>query len=131
MKAEDFPRWHNLAKQFLGAEFFQDIMDSQGAKSANSVSYPAVNVYQGKSEIIVVVDLPGVEEFRMVDLKVEGEQLTISGNVPSTYQGYEAVIMERKHGTFSKTISLGVPVARKYSHARYRRGVLELRYPKL
>lgn len=130
MKAEDFPRWHNLAKQFLGAEFFQDIMDSQGAKSANS-SYPAVDVYQRTNEIIIVVDLPGVEEFRMVDFKIEGEQLTISGNVPASYQGYEAVNTERKNGPFTKTISLGVPVARKYSHARYRRGVLELRYPKL
>lgn len=130
MKAEDFPRWHNLAKQFLGAEFFQDIMDSQGAKSTNS-SYPAVDVYQGKSEVIIVIDLPGVEEFRMVDLKIEGEQLSISGSVPTPYQGYEAIITERKNGSFSKTISLGVPVARKYSHARYRRGVLELRYPKL
>ncbi|SFX68352.1 HSP20 family protein [Thermoactinomyces sp. DSM 45891] len=129
MKTEDFSRWQQLAKQFLGDEFFQDIVGSQGSKASSS--YPAVDVYQGKNEVIVLVNLPGVEEFRAVDIKVEGDQLTISGNVAESYGDHEVIISERKQGPFSKTVSLGAPVARKYKHARYRRGVLELRYPKL
>lgn len=126
MDFENFPRWQNLAKQFLGADFFNDIMESKRGSS-----FPPVDVYQGNHEVIVAIDLPGVEEFRSVDLRVEGDQLHISGTIPSPYHGFSVTLSERKQGEFHKQVSLGAYVARKYSSVRYRRGVLEVRYPKI
>lgn len=118
-------RWNQLARQFLGDDFFEDILEAAEHKG------PVADVYHGKNEVIVVVDLPGMENIHSLEMKVEGETLWLSGQFPSPYHGYRLAFAERSRGEFQKKIDLGVPVSKKVTSARYRRGVLEIRFPKL
>ncbi|MBA4495414.1 Hsp20/alpha crystallin family protein [Paenactinomyces guangxiensis] len=121
----DYSRWNQLARQFLGEDFFADIMSS-----AVGEKEPCADVYQGKNEVIVVIDLPGVEDINSLEISVEGETMWIKGYFPTPYQAYQQTLAERKSGEFQKAISLGAPVSKQYSSARYRRGILEIRFPK-
>lgn len=116
--------WHELARQFLGDDFFEEM------QTAVHKEEPAADVYHGENEVIVVVNLPGLESVHALDLKIEGENLIIQGDYPSPYSGYRTIISERKKGSFKKVIPLKAQVFKKYTHARYRRGVLEIRFPK-
>lgn len=121
----DFSKWYQLARQFLGEDFFKEMTNESFNKT------PYADVYEGKNEVIVVMDLPGMENINSLDIRIEGETLLIKGYVPSPYQSYRTISTERKSGEFQKTISLGTPVSPKFSSARYRKGVLEIRFPRL
>lgn len=117
--------WHELARQFLGDDFFEEIQTSVNKEE------PAADVYHGQNEVIVVINLPGLENVHSLELRIEGENLWLQGDFPTPYQGYRTILSERKKGRFQKVIPLGTFVSKKYTHARYRRGVLEIRFPKI
>ncbi|MFC7442468.1 Hsp20/alpha crystallin family protein [Laceyella putida] len=118
--------WNQLARQFLGDDFFEDIL-----AAAEEHKGPVADVYHGKNEVIVVVDLPGMENIQSLEMKVEDNTLWLTGRFPSPYNGYRLAHAERSQGEFQKMIPLGAPVSKNYTSARYRRGVLEIRFNKL
>lgn len=126
-KSPDFMRWHQIAKDFLGEEFFSDIQQNMKSQEGKG---PKADVYHGANEVVVAIDLPGIENVNSIELKVEGDVLWIKGYFPSPYQSYQTTLVERKRGEFQKSIPLGATVSRKYT-ARYTRGVLELRFPRI
>ena len=123
----NFSEVHELARAFLGDDFFQEM---GRITSSASPSDPAADVYQSHNEIIVVVNLPGMENIHTIEISVENTDLKLRGVLESPYQAYEATLMERKRGVFERVIPLGVKVEPKYQSARYKKGVLELRYQK-
>nr|WP_224749812.1 Hsp20/alpha crystallin family protein [Polycladospora coralii] len=92
---------------------------------------PYVDVYHLNNEVIVVIDLPGMDNIQNIELKIEGDQLTITGRLNTPYQGFSAILQERRRGEFQKIIPLGVAVEKRYNSARYRKGVLEIRFSKV
>jgi HSP20 family protein len=56
----DFSHIHELARAFLGDDFFQE-MSNLSSASAPSTE-PAVDVYHSNNEVIVVINLPGMEK---------------------------------------------------------------------
>jgi len=127
MKNQKAPmqRWHTLARQFLGEDFFEEVMTGIKKKE------PAVDVYHGSHEVVVVVDLPGIVDVNSIQLRVEGDTLHIQGAIPAPYQGFRTYVSERTKGAFEKSIQLGAIVSKANASARYRRGVLEIRFPKV
>ncbi|WP_164491590.1 Hsp20/alpha crystallin family protein [Staphylospora marina] len=117
--------WQELVKRFLGEDFFEDVVEAATRQD------PKTDVYHGPGEVIVVMDLPGLENVKSLKIKVEGEQLRVTGRLPSPYEGYQIRMVERKAGEFEKVIPLGATVSSKRVIARYRRGVLELRFRKI
>jgi HSP20 family protein len=120
----EFAKWNHLVRHFLGEDFFEDIVGAVRKQE------PLTDVYHGKREVIVVVDLPGLERVEAVKMQVEGDTLHLRGEFPTPYRGYEVQIAERKKGEFHKQIPLGTTVSRNSSTMRYRKGVLEIRFPK-
>lgn len=119
-------RWNDVARQFLGDDFFSGF--TNGAEEKNG---PSADVYHNEHEVIVLVDLPGVENIQGLEMSVQDEKLRLKGSFASPYQGYELKSSERKKGEFEKVISLGTHVSSKYTSAQYRKGVLELRFPRI
>ncbi|MXQ55574.1 Hsp20/alpha crystallin family protein [Shimazuella alba] len=126
MKKHNFSQVHELAKAFLGEDFFNEM----GQISSSPPSEPIADVYHSRNEVIVVINLPGMENIHTVDFQVEDTDLKIKGSFESPYEAYESSLMERKRGVFERTIPLRDKVFQKYSSARYKKGVLELRYRK-
>ncbi|SFI57620.1 Hsp20/alpha crystallin family protein [Thermoflavimicrobium dichotomicum] len=119
-------RWNQLARMFLGDDFFEEMISVK-----NNTTLPNADVYHTKTEVIAVIDLPGIEDIKSIDVQIEGDKLVIKGAVTSPYQAYQVLLNERMKGSFQKVIPLGTMVSNKQPFARYRKGVLEIRIPKL
>lgn len=118
-------KWSQLARQFFGEDFWSDVM------GAIPDSVPKADVYHTRNEVIVLVDLPGIEDINQLELRIDGQQLLIKGTIPSRYDQLKVAVSERPKGEFERSIPLGAWVTRRNGSARYRRGVLEVRLPKV
>ncbi|WP_044641070.1 Hsp20/alpha crystallin family protein [Risungbinella massiliensis] len=128
MKIQDnhFARWNQLARSFLGDDFFESITDQNRTAEVE----PKVDVYHSKQEVIVILNLPGVEDMRSMQFEFDRTMLTIYGVIPNPYHGYSPFTQQCPRGEFRKEIELGAEVEPKSKTIRYRRGVVEVRFSK-
>ena len=93
-------------------------------------SFPSVDVLEAESEIIVRADLPGMVR---EDIELYGAPnfLVIRGTKPSTREEGACLRLERAFGPFQRLVVLPASVDPARIRARYDRGVLEARLPKV
>ena len=99
---------------------------------ASTVSrQPAVNVAVGSDSIHVTAELPG-GDLKKIDVSVEGNTLTLRGELPAEELGEGEVVhrRERVHGKFVRVLDMPVPVNAKKATATFRDGILEIVLPK-
>ena|SRR5258706_15044027 len=92
---------------------------------------PAVDLIENGNNFVVKAELPGFNPDN-VDIRIEGNTLTLRGNVQEekkTDEG-EYHVRERRQSSFSRTISLPVPVDADKAKAEYDNGILTLTLPK-
>jgi len=91
----------------------------------------AVDMYQTDEDVIVKASLPGVKP-EDIHVTVNDNVLTISGEVKQEEEVKNAVyhLRERRYGTYSRSITLPVPVQVDKAKAEYENGVLTLTLPK-
>src|SRR5690606_31520176 len=90
-----------------------------------------VDVHHARNEVIVLIDLPGMDDMSQVQLRTDGQHLWIKGKIPSRFDRLDVSVSERPKGEFQRSVPLGAWVTRHRASARYRRGVLEVRLPKV
>ena len=92
---------------------------------------PAVDVYETTDQVVVSVELPGIDP-KQVDVTVEDSTLTISGQrsfeQQTEEQNYRRV--ERRYGSFSRSIRLPQTADAEGITARSEQGVLTIEVPK-
>ena len=88
-----------------------------------------LDVYTTPQEIVVVASLPGLTPDE-VDITVEGDRMTIRGNLRAPLENVEYLLQERAHGAFSRTLTLNVPVETGKAEAVFENGVLTLSLPR-
>ncbi len=95
---------------------------------------PAINIYEDAAGYCVVVDLAGIctEE---VDLRVENDQLILSGQRPTPEpqipeRRFRMQLMEIDHGAFHRTLKLSEDIDADAISASYKSGFLRVRLPK-
>lgn len=121
-----FGRWNQLARSFLGDDFFESITEKNGTAEEG----PKVDVYHSNQEVIVILNLPGVEDMRSMRFQLERGMLIVSGVIPNPYHGYTSFSQQCPRGEFRKEIEIGAEVEPKSRSIRYRRGVVEVRFSK-
>ena len=88
---------------------------------------PAVDVLQRDGDLVVRAELPGVRP-EDVDITLQNRVLTISGERREEQEeqrgGY--YVRERRHGSFSRSMTLPEGVDEDRVRARYENGVLEI-----
>ena len=97
----------------------------------NAIFTPSVDIEETAEEFIFKADLPGVAQ-KDVKVTLMGDTLTIRGErrrEKATNGGSQHRI-ERIHGTFERSFTLGAPVRNDQVKAQVRDGVLEVRVPK-
>ena len=107
------------------------------AASGWGTSFPSVDVYQDKENVIVTAEVPGLAE-KDVDLTITGNTLTLKGEKASPVgeghgsevkkQDYQRV--ERTYGSFQRVIELPVEVNAEKAKAKLTNGVLTVTLPK-
>jgi HSP20 family protein len=88
-----------------------------------------LDVYATPEEIVVIASLPGLlpEE---VDISIEGDTLTIRGELRPPVNNVEYLFQERPYGPFSRSLLLNVPVDVEKAEAVFENGLLTLTLPK-
>lgn len=122
---QQFSKWSRLARQFLGEDFWSDMGETFPADKEGGGG-PPVDIFHGNDEVLVRIEVPGIQDLSQVVLRVEGKELWIKGEIPSRQTYYQAVRRECRSGTFERKVDLGVNVDRRQHRARYRRGIIEL-----
>lgn len=91
---------------------------------------PAVDVFEDESGITVLADMPGVSKDEL-DLKVEGDTLSIEGGVHTLApEGLEALYAELRVPRYRRTFALSRELDTTRIEANLKDGVLTLRMPK-
>jgi HSP20 family protein len=96
-----------------------------------TMTSPAIDMYQTDKDVVVRASLPGVKP-EDIDISVLGDMLTIKGELKSeeTVNREDYYYQERRHGAFSRALSLPVPVQPDQAEAKFEHGVLTLTLPK-
>lgn len=92
---------------------------------------PTVDVTEGKDEIRVEAELPGVDE-KDVHVSLSDNVLTISGEKKLEHERKEEgrLTSERSFGSFQRSIPLPCEVVADKVDASFKKGVLTVRLPK-
>jgi len=96
-----------------------------------STTYPLMNVYDSKDEIVVTAELPGLSKER-VNITISDGILTLSGNLEplSKVKNMTAVRKERSEGKFEKTLRIPAKVMQDSIRASFSNGILTITLPK-
>jgi HSP20 family molecular chaperone IbpA len=95
-----------------------------------TVFAPRVDIAETDDRIVVLADLPGVDE-QSVDITLEKNVLTLRGTVnPTPYAGYALAYSEYEVGNFERVFTISDEVDREGIQASVRNGVLQLVLPK-
>ncbi len=106
-------------------------LDKFGFRAGALTSSPAVDVLETEDDVLVLVDLPGVDPNK-ISVELSGNMLTVTGErpVPEAESCRVAHTRERFSGTFRRSVPLPVPVNADDVEAEAVNGVLRVRMPK-
>lgn len=92
---------------------------------------PAIDVSETEDSVLVHVEVPGVEPTG-VDITIEGDVLTIRGEKQELPRDAKQNFLrvERRYGTFVRSIRLPTAVTADRAEAHTHHGVLEIRMSK-
>ena len=89
-----------------------------------------LDVFSNNDEIVVQANLPGVKP-EEVDITVEGDTLTITGDTSSSTPAREGLLLQEiRRGRFVRTLTLPDGLEADRAAATFEDGVLTLRIPK-
>jgi len=128
MKSEERPMDQ---RQTSGQETGQHSNGSNGSKSNQAIVYrPAVDIVDTASEVLLVADVPGVDESHL-DITLDKNVLTVRGTVEqASYEGYTPVSFEYGVGDFQRVFTISDDVNRDVIEATVKDGVMQLKLPK-
>ncbi len=100
-------------------------------RAVTSSSYPLVNVYEDKENIMVTAELPGITR-EQVSITFTDGVLTIAGKQgPSAnVKNMSAVRQERTEGDFEKTLRIPTKIDQNNINASFSNGILTITLPK-
>ena len=102
----------------------------QAREQETRAMLPRVDVLEDDAGITLLADLPGVPK-EQLDLKVEGDTLTIEGHVaPQTPDALEPVYAEVRVPRYRRSFTLSRELDASRVEANLKNGVLTLRIPK-
>jgi HSP20 family protein len=88
-----------------------------------------VDVYSTEEEIVIQAAVPGLAP-EDVEITIEGDTLTIQGELPAALENVNYLFQERPAGKFIRVLSLNIPVDADKSEATFANGLLTLTIPK-
>ena len=98
-------------------------------RQASAVA-PSADIYEKADALVVVVDMPGVDE-SSVDIRVERNVLTIEGRVAQeTHEGYRLAYSEYAPYDYHRAFTLSNEIDPSRIEASIKHGVLRLTLPK-
>ena len=88
-----------------------------------------LDVYTTPSEIVVIANVPGLKPDD-VNITLENDTLSVSGEIKAPVENVDYVFQERPYGKFSRVMTINVPVDNDKVEATFDSGVLTITLPK-
>jgi HSP20 family protein len=116
---------------------FDDFLNGFGRSTLRSMANgwqgvtPVIDVAETEKDMVITAELPGVSE-REVEVTLAGDILTIKGEKKAEQEqkNGDATYVERRFGSFSRSLRLPFEVKDEKVDAKYDKGVLTIRVPK-
>jgi HSP20 family protein len=126
---DPFALMENLQSQ-INRVFNTSLTDWPGV-SGWGTSFPLVDVYQDKDNVIVTAEVPGLEQ-KDVELSITGNTVTLKGEKKQESEVKEENYhrVERSTGSFQRVIELPCEVNADKAKAKLENGVLTITLPK-
>jgi HSP20 family protein len=132
----NFVRWTPFNEMSLLQNQMNRLFDSAlhtwpGDTNGTSHWAPAADIYESENELVVNLDLPGVDP-KLVDIRVENNVLTIRGErrMEEKQDNHNFHRVERTYGSFARSFTLSTFVDADKIRANYKAGVLSITLPK-
>jgi HSP20 family protein len=111
---------------------FDTALQGWNGESNGTTSWiPAADIYESDEELVVNLDLPGVDP-NTVDVRMENGVLSIRGerqfDMKRNTENFHR--LERLHGPFARAFTLSTPVDPDKIRANFNAGVLTIALPK-
>jgi HSP20 family protein len=112
---------------------FRDSFSQEGPEQALATSTfaPPVDVYEDEHNIVLKVEVPGIDE-KDIDVRIENNTLTVHGErkfeKEEKEENYRRV--ERSYGSFTRSFTLPNTVDPEQVQADYEKGVLKIKLAK-
>ena len=88
-----------------------------------------VDAYVAENELVVIATVPGLNPDD-VEVTMEGDTLTIKGEVKPPLENVNYLLQERAFGPFSRSLTINIPMQADKAEASFTNGVLTLTIPK-
>ncbi|MBC7237269.1 MAG: Hsp20/alpha crystallin family protein [Chloroflexi bacterium] len=88
-----------------------------------------IDAYVTDEELVITAPVPGMSP-EDVEITIEGDTLTIRGEIKGPLDNVNYLIQERQCGRFQRTLRLNIPVQADKAEATFENGVLTLVIPK-
>ncbi|MBS2027651.1 MAG: Hsp20/alpha crystallin family protein [Deltaproteobacteria bacterium] len=119
---------HRMERAFAP---FQSFGSFEPLRAVEEESWPNVDVYEDKEEVVFRAELPGIEQ-KDVEVVLEDSTLTIRGERKlfneEKRENYRRI--ETGYGAFSRSFALPSTIDRDKLRAEMKKGVLEVHVPK-
>ena len=92
---------------------------------------PQVDVCERPTEIVILMEMPGVERS---DVRISWKEnvLIVAGQKRQQSEaGARYMCVERNYGPFRREIAIGIPIDHKNAKAELRDGLMKIHLPKL
>jgi HSP20 family molecular chaperone IbpA len=104
--------------------------DCNNGTEQQTVYRPSVDIVDSPSEVVLVADVPGVDESHL-DVTLDKNVLTLRGRVEApSFEGYTPIRTEYGVGDFERVFTVSDDVNRDAIEATVKDGVLQLKLPK-
>jgi HSP20 family protein len=109
----------------------QEVAESGAERTRSRAAFvPQADIYEANETIVVVADMPGVDE-KSVDITLENDVLSINGYVePRAPEGYDLAYAEYREGDYQRRFTISNQIDRDKIEATVKDGVLRLLLPK-
>lgn len=127
------PRWTPLREVAVMQNELSRLMNGlfEGSGRITQSWVPTLDAWETETELVFAFDLPGVPQ-GAISVEVEDGTLTVSAErtLSNEVADGQHHLLERRHGSFSRSVGLPQGIAQDAIKATYRDGVLEVRVPR-
>jgi len=112
-------------------DMFDRVLGAWETPFAEPAWVPALDIAEREDEIVIKAELPGMKA-EDIDISVQGNTLTLSGEKSTESEKKEENYyhVERRYGTFRRTLTLPTQVDPDKIEAHHAHGVLTITLPK-
>jgi HSP20 family molecular chaperone IbpA len=110
----------------------RQVAETEAERTRDRLAFvPRADIYETDDAIVVVADMPGVDESSL-DITLENNVLTINGCVePMQPEGYSLTYAEYREGDYVRSFRLSDEIDGEGIEATLKDGVLHLNLPKV